>query len=132
MRIWICEEFLKMRDILTYVHADEQESGRKGKTEGTYHYRKGKSMLKVSDTEWCVGIWSTGEGTDSIKRASPFPPIKRKHGETGPKQVYTGWRRWERSNKMLSLFLKVRFERHGWVGSEPVLYTINIFQVLRW
>lgn len=36
------EEFLKMRDISNIrTHADEQEPAER-KTEGTYHYRKGK------------------------------------------------------------------------------------------
>lgn len=87
MDLW--RVFKDERDFNIRTHADEQESGRKGKTEGTI-IEKEKSMLKVSDTEWCVGIWSTGEGTDSIKRASPFPPIKRKHGRYGPKASVYG------------------------------------------
>lgn len=36
-RVFKDERYFNIR-----THADEQESGRKGKTEGTYHYRKGK------------------------------------------------------------------------------------------
>ena len=79
-RVFKDERYFNIR-----THADEQESSRKGEIEGMI-IEKGQSTLKVSETEWSVGIWSTGEGTDTIKRASPFPPIKE---ET--------WERWAQS-----------------------------------
>lgn len=52
MRIWICEEFLKMRDILTYVHMlMSKNPAEREKLKVPTIIEKEKSMLKVSDTE---------------------------------------------------------------------------------